>query len=152
MASLYTLNSDFHFADRKASRASQHLLSQFEKFSVSQSSNVPEMRGSLKDMMQPEYFTQGDTQTQGPFELPPPSPTYSMAHASRRSDLVICSPRSNASPPASRLQGKCEQQLRSDVRRRPQNNDQNANNATESISCQCGYDKEEADMVSRQRL
>ncbi|KAK4891724.1 hypothetical protein LTR27_009732 [Elasticomyces elasticus] len=119
-----------------------------------QSGVTMKMKSAVGDMMQPQSITQGDTQTQHTMHRPPPafsestespgrttfSPPKSIMTPAVSSDRPVLSPTKAHKLAAERP--RLQQQALDMVKkagRRPKDND--------TTLCQCGYEKEEDEMV-----
>lgn len=118
-----------------------------------QSSNIFDMKDTLRGMMQPEHITQGDTQTQSLLHPPPPrsESTESISHHTfSPSKLSIAEPTVRDKPALSQTKAT---ELSRDKQRLHQYAHELAKRAGRNMKkghvtlCQCGYEKEEGDMV-----
>lgn len=116
-----------------------------------QSSDVAEMKTAFHAMMQPEQVTQGDTQTQGPFSgrrfasettASPsrdlPSPLTTQSYTAPRGDARL----ELSQSAAERLESERESKKRSKPKSKS-----SKKKTQDVIACQCGYLREEGDMV-----
>lgn len=142
---------------RKSSRLASSrfaAVSQGEAAMDTQSSNVQFMAADLVSMMQPESWTQGDTQSQRPTGVPSDSrPVIPIPLASKNAllGLAMASDGEHHQRPSlsqemfERLQGE-SQRLRSEAHRLARSTP-NEEGGEDRILCQCGSTKEDGEMV-----
>lgn len=115
--------------------------------------NVAEMRAAFPAMMQPEEFTQGDTQTQEPFHQHHPaasettaSPSRAAASPTAKSDYDMETSRPNLEL-SQATTARLEQER---IGRRPRTRSRSKpaqRKSQDAVACQCGCTEEDDDMV-----
>ncbi len=123
----------------------QHLLSQFDDTFSTQSSNVPQMRKRLRSMMQPENFTQGDTQTQA---MSPTLPNGRDETTTPGPPLPPSSGQAALSQSVVKVLEQSKRELRQKAHTSLQAKRSDQTNKDHLILCECGYHETEGDMVS----
>jgi len=117
-----------------------------------QSSNVLDMRRALKDMMQPEQITQGDTQMRSQMKPPPPIPTESAStpSTSTSKDTTTAARTALAKPILSPTKARHLDHEKARLRRAALDRVKKGGGKVKKadvVLCQCGHDEEEDGMV-----
>lgn len=130
--------------------------SQLDNSLNTQSSNVPMMRAALQNMMHAEHLTQGDTQTQSLLHPRLQAPSETTASPSRADELTPdaqCALSSTGlakaalSPTKATELQKERHSLQQKALKAVRKGSKKAKKS-EVILCQCGYGKEEGEMVN----
>ena len=112
-----------------------------------ESSNVPIVKRTIREMMQLEHMTQGDTQTQHFFHPPHPEGT-APRRTSTRLRASTSAPKTTLSQAMVKILDESEATLRKTASRLTKSEGRNKQNSN-LVLCQCGSAEEEGDMVSQ---